>query len=102
MDNLCISRGSRRPAPLMSGAKIHIAKNPNSGRRQFVRSAGATLSMGRIGMGNLDYAMRQPSLQVAAVCDVYQPHLDEAVAKAREKGHSLRPFTTSARSSPTA
>ena len=86
-------------------------EDSSSGRRQFLKSAGAALTtslisdsvrgandrvaaafigMGRMGMSNLDYAMRQPSLQVVAVCDVYSPHLEQAVAKAHEKGHSPR------------
>jgi hypothetical protein len=46
--------------------------------------------MGRMGMSNLEYAMRQPGLQVLAVCDVYQPHLEAATHKAAEKGHRPR------------
>ena len=86
-------------------------EDPNAGRRQFLKSAGAALTtslftgsvrgandrlaaafigMGRMGTSNLEYAMRQPNLQVVAVCDVYQPHLDDAMAKAGAKGHSPR------------
>jgi predicted dehydrogenase len=54
------------------------------------RVAAAFIGMGRMGMSNLEYAMRQPDLQVVAVCDVFEPHLEQAVAKAREKGHSPR------------
>src|SRR5215470_15964272 len=70
-------------------------------RRDFIRTAGAALTtqiftgavrgandrvsaafigMGRMGMGNLGVAMKQPGVEVAAVCDVYQPHLEKAVA----------------------
>ena len=86
-------------------------EDPNTARRQFLKSAGVALTtslftgnvrgandrvaaafigMGRMGTGNLDYAMRQPNLQVVAVCDVYQPNLDDAMAKAGAKGHSPR------------
>ena len=86
-------------------------EDPNTGRRQFLKSAGAALTtslftgnvkgasdrvaaafigMGRMGTSNLEYAMRQPNLQVVAVCDVYQPHLDDAMSKAGAKGHSPR------------
>ena len=54
------------------------------------RVAAAFIGMGRMGTGNLDYAMRQPNLQVVAVCDVYQPNLDDAMAKAAAKGHTPR------------
>jgi len=33
-----------------------------------------------MGMGNLGVAMKQPNVEIAAVCDVYQPHLEKAVA----------------------
>ena len=67
-------------------------EDPNAGRRQFLKSAGAALTtslftgsvrgandrlaaafigMGRMGTSNLEYAMRQPNLQVVAVCDVF-------------------------------
>src|SRR5271154_7204882 len=70
-------------------------------RRDFLKTAGAALTtqiftgnvkgandrvsaafigMGRMGSANLAVAMQQPNLEVAAVCDVYQPHLEIAVA----------------------
>ncbi|HTM48157.1 MAG TPA: Gfo/Idh/MocA family oxidoreductase [Bryobacteraceae bacterium] len=70
-------------------------------RRDFIKGAGAALTtqiftgavkgandrisvafigMGRMGMGNLGHAMKQPNVEIAAVCDVYQPHLEKAVA----------------------
>ena len=78
-------------------------------RRDFLRTAGAALTtqiftgrvkgandrvavafigMGRMGTGNLGHAMKQPNVEVAAVCDVYQPHLEKAVAASArsEKG----------------
>lgn len=70
-------------------------------RRDFLKTAGAALTtqlftgnvkgandrvrvafigMGRMGMGDMNSAMRLPQVEVAAVCDVYQPHLEKAVA----------------------
>ncbi len=70
-------------------------------RRDFLKSAGAAfttslftgnvkgandrprvsvIGMGRMGMSNLGFAMRQPGVEIASVCDVYQPHLEQAVA----------------------
>src|SRR4030081_3413909 len=70
-------------------------------RRDFIRTAGAALTtqiftgavkgandrvsaafigMGRLGSANLGAAMKQPNVEVVAVCDVYQPHLEKAVA----------------------
>src|SRR5262249_10994816 len=44
------------------------------------RVSAAFIGMGRMGTSNLGYAMKQPNVEVAAVCDVYQPHLEKAVA----------------------
>ncbi len=70
-------------------------------RRDFIKTAGAALTtqiftgavkgandrvsaafigMGRMGTSNLEVAMRQPNVEVVAVCDVYQPHLEKAIA----------------------
>ena len=70
-------------------------------RRDFIKGAGAALTtqiftgavkgandrisvavigMGRMGMSNLGVAMKQPNVEIAAVCDVYQPHLEKAIA----------------------
>ena len=43
----------------------------------------AFIGMGRMGMGNMNAAMKQDNLRVAAVCDVYQPALDNAVEKSK-------------------
>src|SRR5258705_1606586 len=44
------------------------------------------IGMGRMGMGNLGVAMKQPKVELAAVCDVYQPHLEKAVAATARGG----------------
>src|SRR2546421_5536350 len=56
------------------------------------RLAVAFIGMGRMGMSNLEMAMRQPSVEVVAVCDVYQPHLEKAVA-ASARGPKGEPET---------
>jgi len=40
----------------------------------------ALIGMGRMGMSNLGFAMKQPDVEIVSVCDVYQPHLEKAVA----------------------
>jgi len=59
---------------------------------QGVRGANDRVAIGFIGIGvmgteNLRAAMDQPGVAVAAVCDVYQPHLERAAALARKGGH---------------
>ena len=51
------------------------------------RIAGAFIGVGVMGSENLDVAASQPGVEIAAVCDVYQPNLERAGAIARRKGH---------------
>lgn len=51
------------------------------------RIAMAFVGVGTMGSENLSVAMKQPGVAVAAVCDVYQPHLERAGAIARRGGH---------------
>lgn len=50
----------------------------------------AFIGMGRMGMGNLGHAMKQENLVPVAVCDVYQPHLEKAVAAADKNPHGSK------------
>jgi predicted dehydrogenase len=51
------------------------------------RLSGAFIGVGVMGSENLGVAARQPGVEVRAVCDVYQPHLERAAAAARRAGH---------------
>ncbi len=46
----------------------------------------AFIGVGTMGSGNLGYAAKVPGVQVVAVCDVYQPNLEKAQAKAVKLG----------------
>ena len=82
-------------------------------RRDFLRSAGAAfttalftgtvrgandrpriahIGMGRMGRSNLQMSMKQENVEIAAVCDVYQPHLTKAVEMTEGKAKGLRDF----------
>ncbi len=84
----------------------------DAARREFLKTAGGALTSsifagnlngandritaafigtGRMGMSNLDYAMKQPGLEVTAVCDVCQPRLDEAESLVGKNGQQARP-----------
>ncbi len=47
------------------------------------------IGMGRMGMSNLGFGIRS-NVEIAAVCDVYQPHLEQAGAYVRKNGQSAR------------
>jgi predicted dehydrogenase len=44
------------------------------------------IGLGAMGSGNLNYSMKVPDVEPAALCDVYQPHLERAEAAARRGG----------------
>ncbi len=87
--------------------------NEDSGRRVFLKAAGITafatnlftgnvqgandrvaiafIGTGRQGMTNLSFAMEVPGFQPVAICDVYQPNLDQAVEAAQKRGFQTKP-----------
>src|SRR3712207_562434 len=48
------------------------------------RVAVGYIGLGAMGSGNLGYGMKVPEIQVAALCDVYAPHLERAQDAARK------------------
>ncbi|MEZ5400723.1 MAG: Gfo/Idh/MocA family oxidoreductase [Bryobacteraceae bacterium] len=56
------------------------------------RVRAAFIGMGRMGRGNMNAAMKQDNLEIAAVCDVYKPHLDQAVAMTEGKAKGIKDF----------
>lgn len=80
----------------------------DSARRQFLKAAGAAfttsiftgsirgandrirggfIGTGVMGSENLGVAARQPGVEIAAVCDVFQPNMERAAAIARRQNH---------------
>jgi predicted dehydrogenase len=50
----------------------------------------AFIGLGAMGSGNLGYAMKVPEVQPVAVCDIYGPHLERAVAAAKKGGFQVK------------
>src|SRR5207244_11850508 len=50
------------------------------------RIAVGFIGLGAMGSGNLGYAMKTPGVEPAALCDIYQPHLERAQHAARKGG----------------
>ena len=89
-----------------------LNRNISHNRRDFLKTAGATalatnlftgrvkgandrvaiafIGMGAMGRAILGYAMKVPGFQPVAVCDVYQPHLERAVAAAKKGGFQAK------------
>jgi predicted dehydrogenase len=83
----------------------------NEHRREFLKSAAALyptallsqvapnnkhrlgfIGMGRMGRSNLGHAMKQDNTEIAAVCDVYTPHLEQAVKMTEGKAKGVKDF----------
>lgn len=54
------------------------------------RIAVGFIGLGAMGSGNLHYAMGVPEAQPVAICDIYQPHADRAVAAAAKGGVTVK------------
>ncbi len=50
------------------------------------------IGTGRMGMDNLEDFAQQPEVEIAAVCDVYQPNLDQALKATNGKAKSYKDF----------
>jgi predicted dehydrogenase len=57
------------------------------------RIAVGFIGLGAMGSGNLGYSMKVPEIQPAALCDIYQPHLERAQAAARKGGYQPKLVT---------
>jgi predicted dehydrogenase len=56
------------------------------------RIVGAFIGMGRMGMANLEFAQKMENVSITSVCDVYEPHLQKAVAACGGKAAPVRDF----------
>jgi predicted dehydrogenase len=52
----------------------------------------AFIGMGRMGRSNLGSARKQDNVEVAAVCDIYEPHLQKAVELTDGKAKAVKDF----------
>ena len=52
----------------------------------------AAIGTGRQGLGNLGAAQKQENVEIAAVCDIYQPNLDLAVKATQGKAKAVKDF----------
>lgn len=52
----------------------------------------AFIGMGRMGRSNLGFALKQDNVVVTHVCDVYEPHLEQAVKITEGKAKGVRDF----------
>jgi len=78
---------------LLAGTGAALTTSLFAGKAQGAgeRIAVGFIGLGAMGSGNLEFAIRAGA-QAVAVCDVYQPHLDRAVATATKAGHQVKAY----------
>jgi predicted dehydrogenase len=74
-------------AAMGAAVQLRAQSSPNS------RLQAAFIGVGEMGSYNLSGALKIPDVQVVAVCDVYQPHLERAAAIVRRAGQQAREIT---------
>lgn len=77
---------------ILKGASAALTTSLFTGR---VKGANDRIAVGHIGMGamgssNLGHALKMTDAEPVAVCDVYQPHLEKAVATATKAGKTVK------------
>ncbi|HEV8132975.1 MAG TPA: Gfo/Idh/MocA family oxidoreductase [Acidobacteriota bacterium] len=69
-------------AGLATAASLRHATGAND------KIAVGVIGYGRQGVTNTRDFFKQPEVVIAAVCDVYEPHLNKAASDAKDKGHN--------------
>jgi predicted dehydrogenase len=77
---------------MLKGATVALTASLFTGRVKGANDRIATghIGIGAMGSGNLGYALKLPEVEPVAVCDVYQPTLDKAVATADKAGKTVK------------
>jgi predicted dehydrogenase len=84
------SSASRRDLLRIAGASFTSSVLTGSAKGANDRITCAVIGVGRMGSYNLGFALRQPEVEVVAVCDVYSPHLENAVRIASNAGKQVK------------
>jgi len=79
----------RRAFLQTAGAALTTSIFPGSIKGANDRVAAGFIGTGRMGLENLRFALKH-DLQIAAVCDVYEPHLEQAATLVRKGGQNAR------------
>ncbi len=76
-------------AAAASGARAEVCKSilPSAvlGANERIRTG--HLGLGYMGISNLQFALQRPEIQPVAVCDLWQPYRERALAVVRDAGH---------------
>ncbi|MGA2116142.1 MAG: Gfo/Idh/MocA family oxidoreductase [Bryobacteraceae bacterium] len=77
---------------LLAGAATALTASLFTGKVKGAndRISVAFIGLGAMGSGNLGYAMKVPEVQPVAVCDIYGPHQERAVAAAKKGGFRVK------------
>src|SRR5215831_10404350 len=77
---------------LLKGAAAALTTSLFTGRVKGANDRVATghIGIGAMGSSNLGFALKLPDVEPVAVCDVYQPHLEKAVATTSKAGKTVK------------
>ncbi len=81
---------SRRDVLRVAGSALTTSLFTGNVKGANDRIAVGFIGLGAMGMENISYALKVPSVVPAAVCDVYQPHLERGAAAAHNAGFEPR------------
>ena len=73
---------------LKAAAGLTTSIFPGRVRGANDRVSAAVIGVGLMGSADMSFAIAQPNLQMTAICDVYQPHLEQAAAVCAKAGQS--------------
>lgn len=86
-------------AVALAGVGASVLSTPGEAEEAAAKPVAASekirlgvIGLGGRGMGVMNGFMSYPDVEIAALCDVYKPRLDEAVAKVAEKGHKAEGY----------
>lgn len=86
------SESPRRAFLRAAGAAVGGSLIPHRVLGANDRLVGGFIGMGRMGMANLGFAQQMENVVIKAVCDVYEPHLQQAVDATGRKAKPVRDF----------
>src|SRR5437660_1968165 len=84
------TNATRRQVLTTAGAAFTTSLFTGRVRGANDRVAVGFIGLGAMGSGNLGYSMRVTGFQPVAICDIYQPHEERAVAAAKKGGFDVK------------
>jgi predicted dehydrogenase len=82
----------RTTGTVAAAATVHALSRPARVLGANDKVVVGVIGTGRMGMSNLEDFAKQPEVEIAAVCDVYQPNLDQALKATNGAAKTYKDF----------